>query len=198
MLDSFIQPFGEFSVSLLEISANFITAMSIWLAARNNFHTWWVGIVGCVLFGFLFFLSQLYADLTLQIFFIATSCLGWLQWVQKSDGLSLTVQRSNFAFILTRVLFAVVVAIAYGSILYKFTDAFAPYIDSLVLTFSVLAQLLMMQRRIESWPVWLVVNTISVPLYLSRGLNVTAFFYAVYWVNVLYGFSHWRKELAKA
>jgi nicotinamide mononucleotide transporter len=73
-----------------------------------------------------------------------------------------------------------------------------PYIDSLVLTFSVLAQLLMMQRRLENWWAWLVVDSIAVPLYISHGLYVTAFSYAMYWRNVLYGLYCWRREMAKA
>ncbi len=96
-----------------------------------------------------------------------------------------------------RIGLAIAVAVVYGSLLYRFTDAFAPYIDSLVLTFSVLAQLLMMRRRIENWFAWLIVNSIAVPLYISRELYLTAFFYGIYWCNVLYGLSYWRKELAK-
>ena len=42
----------------LEIAANVVTTLSIWLAARNSRHTWSTGIVGCVLFGVQFFRSQ--------------------------------------------------------------------------------------------------------------------------------------------
>ena len=38
----------------LELAANAVTATSIFLAARNNEHTWWTGIIGCTLFGMLF------------------------------------------------------------------------------------------------------------------------------------------------
>jgi nicotinamide mononucleotide transporter len=44
----------------LEISANAVNALSILLAARNSVHTWWTGILGCALFGAVFFLSRLY------------------------------------------------------------------------------------------------------------------------------------------
>ena len=57
----------------LEITANIVNLVAIALATRNSIHTWWTGIFGCVLFGWLFFNSQLYADVTLQLFFIITS-----------------------------------------------------------------------------------------------------------------------------
>ena len=60
----------------LELAANAVTATSIFLAARNNVHTWWTGIIGCTLFGMLFWDSQLYADVLLQAFFVATSVYG--------------------------------------------------------------------------------------------------------------------------
>jgi nicotinamide mononucleotide transporter len=73
------------------------------------------------------------------------------------------------------------------------TDAVAPLPDSAVLVFSVLAQFLLMERRLETWPVWLVVNTISVPLYLSQGLVGTAALYVAFWMNAAYGWRVWRR-----
>ena len=43
----------------LEIAANIMTAICIFLAGRNNVHTWWTGIVACVLFIVLFYTAKL-------------------------------------------------------------------------------------------------------------------------------------------
>ncbi len=83
---------------------------------------------------------------------------------------------------------------AYSLMLKHYTDAFAPFVDSTVLMFSIIAQVLLMGRRIETWPVWLLVNTISVPLYASRGLYPTAVLYAAYWINALVAWRHWRRQ----
>ena len=61
--------------------------------------------------------------------------------------------------------------------------------------FSIVAQLLLMGRRIESWPFWLLVNSISVPLYLSRGLQLTALLYAAYWFNALASWWFWHRQM---
>ena len=68
------------AVGYLEISANVMTTVAILLAGRNSIHTWWTGIVGCLLFCFLFYQSLLYADVVLQMFFIVTSMVGWWGW----------------------------------------------------------------------------------------------------------------------
>lgn len=184
-------------MSPLEVAANVFATASIWLAARNNVHLWWTGIVGCVLFGALFLQTQLYADATLQVFFIATSLWGWRLWRHGAGGAPTPVQRTSARTLVALTLAALAVTALYGSLLKHWTDAYAPFIDSAVLGFSVVAQLLLMQRRIETWPTWLIVNTLSVPLFASRGLWLTATLYAVYWVNAWHGWWHWRREMRR-
>jgi nicotinamide mononucleotide transporter len=178
-----------------EIAANLVNAASILLAGMNSVHTWWVGIIGCVLFGLLFFSARLYADATLQVFFIITSAVGWWQWLHGNRGAELPVRRTAPLPFACMVAASALVAAGYGWLLHRFTDAYAPFLDSLVLAFSVIAQLLLMRRHYESWWCWLVVNTVAVPLFLSRGLTITAVLYAVFWVNAVVALVRWRRLL---
>jgi len=176
-----------------ELAANLVNALSIILAGRNSIHTWWTGIVGCLLFAAVFFSAKLYADVTLQAFFIVTSVMGWITWARGENHRPLPIRRTGPR--LTAVLFVIGALVAgfYGWLLHRFTDAYAPFVDSIVLAFSVLGQLLLMGRRYESWFCWLLVNTIAVPLYISRGLNLTALLYAVFWVNSVVALFRWRR-----
>ena len=180
-------------VNPLEIAANAFNAASIVLAGRNHVQMWWTTIVGCLLFAQLFFSAKLYADVTLQAFFIATAGLGWWRWQRGDHGEALPVSYSTTPLIVAGIVAGVAVTAGYGWLLYRFTDAYAPFVDSLVLAFSVLGQLLLMERRVESWWCWLLVNTVAVPLYASRGLYLTAALYAAFWVNAIISLRHWRK-----
>jgi nicotinamide mononucleotide transporter len=183
----------------LEIGANAFNALSILLAARNSIHTWWVGIIGCVLFGIVFFLSRLYADTLLQIFFVGTSLVGWRQWLAGGDdGASLSVTGVSRALIIRVVLAAGAIAFGYGYALWRFTDAFAPFVDSLVLTLSVAGQILLMQRKYESWWFWLIVNTLSVVLFGARGLWITVALYSAFWINAILALVRWRRLVVSA
>jgi nicotinamide mononucleotide transporter len=177
----------------LELAANGMNALSIVLAGRNSIHTWWTGIFGCLLFGWLFFGTKLYADSTLQAFFVVTSALGWVRWrggrARRELSVSTTPPRSLGAMALC----ALAVALGYAWLLHRFTDAYAPLPDSIVLAFSVLGQLLLMGRRLETWWCWLLVNSVAVPLFASRGLYLTAALYAGFWVNALIALRHWRR-----
>jgi nicotinamide mononucleotide transporter len=183
----------------LEPVANVVMAISIWLAARNSVHTWSTGIAGCALFCLVFARNQLYADATLQLFFIATSLIGWWHWrhpavpVQSNERRITKAKPRTLAWMTVA---AIIVTLTYGSLLYRFTNAYLPYVDSCVLALSVIAQCLLMQRKMETWPFWLAVNTISVALFFSRGLVVTAALYSAYWANAWYGWWRWRKEFS--
>ena len=177
----------------LEIAANAFNAASIFLAGRNSIHMWWTTIVGCGLFTYVFFVSKLYADVTLQGFFIVTAGLGWWRWLHGGEGRELPVRYSSPQLLLGAGVAGALVTWGYGWLLYRYTDAYAPFVDSTVLAFSVLAQLLLIDRRVENWWLWILVNTIAVPLYASRGLYVTAILYAAFWVNAIVSLRRWRR-----
>jgi nicotinamide mononucleotide transporter len=182
-------------MTVLEAAANAITAASILLAGRNSIHTWWTGIAGGILFAMLFYQNKLFADVALQLSFIGTSILGWSRWSPAAGGQILPISQSPRLLLAAFALGGLVVTAGYGALLFRFTNAYAPFWDSAILVASVIAQLLLIRRKIENWPCWLLVNSIAVPLYASRGLYLTSGLYACYWVNAILSYLHWRDQL---
>jgi nicotinamide mononucleotide transporter len=181
-----------FGMSYLEIAANMMTVVCILLAGRNNIHTWWTGIVACVLFGVLFYQSQLYADVTLQVFFIATSVIGWYAWATKGpEAAGLPVNKADAGLLRMAVIGGAAVWLGYSFLLHKFTNAYLPFVDGAVMVLSIIAQLLLMRRSVENWPTWVLVNIISVPLYMLKDLKLTAFLYFVFLINAGISWKHW-------
>ena len=179
------------NASLLEYAANGFYLLAVFLAARNSIHTWWLGIIGCALFAVLFYQVKLYAEVVLMLFFIATNAIGWYQWGRQQGVKHISdtalLRLGGYAAL------ALLVTALYGLMLHRFTDAYAPFLDSAILMFSVIAQFLLMQRKQETWWFWLIVNTLAVPLYLSRELHLTALVYTGFWFNAWYGWYLWRK-----
>jgi nicotinamide mononucleotide transporter len=182
-------------ITPVEVGANALNTLAIFLAGRNNVHTWWTGICGCLLFGWVFFHAKLYADVTLQVFFVATSIQGYLSWQQRGVA-ELPITRAPPVMLGKLTLAGGAVVLGYGLVLHTFTDAYAPFLDSAILAFSVLGQLLLVQRRVESWLCWLLVNSLAVPVYWWRGLQLTSLLYVVYWINALIALRKWRLLLS--
>jgi len=186
--------------SPLELVANVFNAGSIVLAGRNNIHTWWTGTVGCALFAVLFFKTQLYADALLQLFFIGSNVVGWARWHARRDQqtaatIQRPIRRTPPLVLVAAVTAAIAIAAAHAWLLRRFTDAFAPVPDALVLVLSLLGQLLLIGRRIETWWCWIAVNSVAVPLYFARGLTVTSVLYVGFLVNAVISLRHWRATM---
>lgn len=186
-----------FTWSPLEAWANLFTVICIFLAGRNSVHTWWTGMVACGLFGALFYSVNLYADVMLQVFFVATSIIGWYNWRATVGTESKPITITEPSRLLVYLGAAVSSALLYGLVLHMFTDAWAPFIDSMVLTFSIMAQFLLMQRKLENWYVWIFVNILSVPLYFSRELYVTSALYSVFLVHAIWAAYSWKQKMLK-
>ena len=193
-------------MSPIEIGANVFNLLSVWFSARNNVHTWWSGIVGCALYSVMFLDVKLYADVTLQLFFVASCVIGWWNWKRggvRRDGVDardadatggeLPITRVSLLDAAGLTALAILAAAGYGWLLQAWTDAANPFIDSTVLALSILAQFLMVARKIETWPVWFVVDCIAVPLYGSKGLWLTAAVYAFFLVLVVMGWMRWSR-----
>lgn len=129
----------------------------------------------------------------LQVFFIVTSVIGWRAWTGTSDRDALPVRRTPARERVAYGAIALATGCAWAMMLQAFTDAWAPWADSAVMVSSVLAQLLLMHRRVESWPCWLLVNSIAVPLFWSRGLYLTSLLYGLYWLNAWVALVRWRR-----
>jgi len=188
------------NVSMLEWAAIAFTIACVFLAGRNSVHSWWIGIIGTSLYAALFYQYNLFADVLLQFFFVLTGFIGWYSWanpdwkvsfIEQSEKISNVTSKSTIIMFVT----ALLVAVAYGSLLKTFTSAYAPIIDSMVLTFSVVGQLLLMRRKVQTWPFWILVNTIAVPLYWSRELYPTAIMYSAFWVHAWWAWYNWKNIL---
>jgi len=177
---------------VLEIAANAALAVSAVLAGRNSIHTWWTGIVACALFALLYARTQLYASVALQVFLVATCAIGWWRWRHRELRPVRELGRGRPVYLWAAASTGLLAAAANGAVLAATTDAHAPFFDSLVLMFSVIAQLLQMRRRVEAWWFWIAVNIVAVPLYFSRGLVATSLLYVGLLVNAIVALRHWQ------
>lgn len=176
-----------------ELVANAFVAASIVLAARNSIHVWWTGIVGCAAFAWVFIDAKLYSDAILQVFFIAASIGGWWNWLRGNHGEPVPIRWTPTSRLVAMAAAGIAFTAGWAFLLARCTDAAAPLPDAAVLALSVLAQLLMMGRRVENWPVWIAVNTIAVPLFWSRDLRLTAVLYVFFWLNAWWAFFRWKR-----
>ncbi|ORA62630.1 nicotinamide riboside transporter PnuC [Mycobacteroides franklinii] len=166
------------------------------LAVRQNIWTFPVAIVSSLFYMVVFSRQTLYADAALQIMFIALALQGWYLWLRGSqDRQGVVVRRTPRAAWLPLALCVAALIAGLYAFLVAFTDSNVPQLDSVITGLSVVSQFMMNRKWIENWVLWIVTDTFSVGVYLYKGLNLTAGFYAFLSIMAAVGLWSWRKEL---
>jgi nicotinamide mononucleotide transporter len=183
-------------MSPLEIVAVVIGVINILLIIRRSVWNFPFGIVMVALYSVIFTQAKLYSDAGLQIFFLAANAYGWWAWARnKQDAGEVEVLRLSARESMIWAAGCVTAIAAWGSFMAHYTDASYPYWDASVAMLSIAGQILMAKRAIENWHYWIVVNVISIPLYLVKDLNLTAGLYGMFLILAIMGLREWMKAL---
>jgi len=196
-LDGAVFVIAGVPVSWSELLGDVTGAACVVLVAKQHVWNWPLGLANNVFWALLFWRAKLYSDSSLQVIFFALGCYGWWRWTRtREPGTELPVRqmRANE----WKVLVGLVVACTAGlaAWLSHATDSPAPIADATVLSLSLAATWAQAEKVIQSWWIWITVDVISVPLYVSRSLYPTAGLYAIFGILCVFGLRGWSRTLA--
>jgi nicotinamide mononucleotide transporter len=177
----------------LEVLAVLTSAGGTWLLARNSPLGWWIGLVGIVLYGFVFYQARLFAEIGLQVVYFVTSLQAIYIWLHGGDRKK---QRPVSRIPPRQVLITLVLAALSLWGLYELLihlRGAVPFWDALTTIMSLVAHIYLMFRIVENWYVWIAVNVIYIPLYASRGLYLTSALYVAFLVMAVYGLLNFQR-----
>jgi nicotinamide mononucleotide transporter len=186
-------------VTWLELAAFALALGCVILNVLEIHWGWPLAIAASVLYGWLFFSSRLYGDVVVQSFFVLSSLWGWYQWLfgrragPGSDAARpLSIARLGRRRSLQVAALWLALWPVCGLLLARFTDTDVPYFNAFPTVGSFVGQVLLALKFVETWPVWLIVNLVSVVLYASKSLWLTALLYVVFAALSLAGWRRWR------
>ena len=169
------------------------SVFQVLLARKNNSNNYLFGIAGISLSLYVMFFAKLYAEFTLNLYYLVMSIYGWLYWKfgkkQKETAISETTNQEKM----------ITAAIVIGTFslfwvfLTRFTDSDVPIWDSLVSAFAWAGMWLMARRKIENWILLNMSNIIAIPLLIHKGLYLYAALTAFLFIVAIFGYWEWRK-----
>ncbi|MCJ7715026.1 MAG: nicotinamide riboside transporter PnuC [Anaerolineales bacterium] len=207
-IDSVFFEILGYEMSYLEFFGTIAGALAVWLSAKANIWSWPIGIVNVVLFFFLFYQVQLYPDMFLQIFFFITNLLGWWRWANPKPGEENRKNELRASFLgMKKFILACCVGLTgtylFGTFaknlhalfpaVFSIPSAF-PYADSFVTVMSIVTTFLMIQKKIECWVMWILVDGLATYLYFVKGIKFVSIEYLAFCFIAAYGLWNWTRE----
>jgi len=187
-----------FADNYIEILGVITSLVYLYFSVKQNIWLWPFGIISSAFFIYIFYSNRFYADMSLQGYYLLISIYGLYNWAcgkpgTESEKLSVTRIRLLTAFILSIIFILLWLVIAI--LLNKLTDSDVPWGDALITAGSIIATWMLARKILEHWIVWIVVDAISVGLYLYKDMYPTVFLYFIFTVIAIFGFYRWKKDM---
>jgi len=181
--------------SLLELLAVVFAVAYLVLAVKENSLCWYAAGISTLIFLFIFWNVKLYMESGLQIYYLAMAFYGWYQWRDaQTETVSLRVSKWRAKQHIVALVLIAALTFVTGSLLNSGTDANMPYLDSFTTWASVVTTFMVARKILENWLYWLVIDSVSIYLYLDRELYFTSLLFAIYIVIIFFGWFAWNRS----
>ncbi|MCS7077174.1 MAG: nicotinamide riboside transporter PnuC [Bacteroidia bacterium] len=189
---------------MIELIAVVISVLAVFLTIRQSLWGWIFGIMGCLMYIYIFSTANLYGNMSLQVIFIINSLVGLYNWKYGAkDKPQLPLSRLNRT---EKILFPFAILLLSGLIiqifhklslnhLYIKDDLNYPFIlDSFSTAMCLVAQFFLIKKRVENWLIWAFNDFMCIFLFAYQKIYLTAALYALLAVMATIAFFTWRKS----
>ena len=197
-----------YEMSYLEFFGTIAGGVAVVLSAKANIWSWPIGIINVVLFFFLFYQVQLYPDMFLQVFFFVTNLIGWWRWANPDPGeedrkkeLKVSwMNKQQLALVVGVGLVGTFLVGTFAKNLHEFFPAVFnspsafPYADSFVTVMSIVTTFFMIEKKIESWILWIIIDVVAMYLYFAKEIKFVGIEYLLFCFIAAWGLYNWIKE----
>lgn len=178
-----------------ELFAVILALLYLLLATYQSLWCWVAAAISSLLFIKICFDARLYIESGLQFFYFVMALVGFWEWSRKKNNSSTqqVISDLNWNQALIGISICTLLSVAMAYFFQKNTNAMLPWVDAPVTVFSLWATWLVVQRVLQNWLFWIVIDTVAIYIYIVRDLHLTATLYALYVVLAIIGYYKWKK-----
>jgi len=200
-----------FTITGLEWLAMLLSLAYVILAARGSLWCWPAAFISTALYTYIFYEYLLLMDSALNGYYLVMAVYGYWAWsksnkitVNKSSkqitdnsnqDANFTVVSWQFSWHIKACAILAVISLCWGYVMANYTPADFPYLDTFTTVYAVFATYLMAQRVLENWIYWIVIDFISIFLYLQKALYPTTLLFIIFVGIACYGYAKWRNMM---
>ena len=180
-----------------EMVAVLLSVTYLLLAIKQSLWCWVAAFISTLIYTVLFFDASLLMDSALNLFYLVMAIYGWYLWkygkgINKNEELEITTYglAKNLKIIGTLI----IVSLILGYIMANYTRADFAYLDTFTTVFAVFTTYTLTKKVLENWLYWIVIDSVSIYIYINKGFYLTAVLFAFYTVLAFIAYNNWKKE----
>lgn len=166
------------------------------LAAKRLILCWLFALISSALYVYICFISKLYIETFLQVFYFGMGVLGWILW-NKSSAENNEIKTWGIRLNLINIILSGILTFGLGYYFKLNTNQASPFLDAFVTSFALSATLMITKKVHEGWAYFIAVDIVSIYLYASRELYLSSFLSIVYTILAIFGWLAWLKAMKK-
>ena len=192
----------------LELVAMLLALAYIVLAAQGSLWCWPAAFISTALYTVIFYDVLLLMDSALNAYYLIMAVYGYWVWQKKiptnTEGDSATkspplaIVSWSLNIHVKACMVLTVISFVLGYLIANYTPATFPYLDTFTTVFAIFATYLVTQKVLENWLYWVIIDALSIYLYIEKGLIPTTVLFIIYVIIAAYGYFKWKAIYKKS
>lgn len=168
------------------------------LTAKGKISSYFFNFIQMITYMIICWDAALYLEFGEQVFYFIVCIFGVFMWnknMKTNEDGTTQVKAKKFQlwqwFVVAAVVAVSTLALGYfgGEVL----GSTMPYLDAMTVALAVIAQLLMVWRYREQWACWILIDVISLIMFVALGNWSMVAMYVAWTANAFYGWYNWTK-----
>ncbi len=189
----------------IEITGTIFALIYLFFSINEKVWLWPTGFITSFFYLIVFFNSRFYADMALQLYYMAVSVYGWYHWIGKpkfksNDEIIKTKKLNFFQWLYYITGIIILNLVIYYLLLFLplylgLPAPEMPFLDAFTTAASIIATYLLARKILENWILWIIIDAVSMSMYFYKGLYVTTFLFMVYTGLAIVGYIKWKRNM---
>ena len=187
----------------LELIAMLLSLAYVILAAKGSLWCWPAAFISTALYTYIFYDVLLLMDSALNAYYLFMAVYGYWQWSkqknkQQNNSTEITIVSWGLNWHIKACIGLAVIAAILGYVMANFTPADFPYLDTYTTVYAVFSTYLVTKKVLENWLYWIVIDLVSIYLYIEKGLVPTTVLFIIFVIVACYGYFKWLNLYKKS
>lgn len=179
-----------------EAVAVVLAAAYLILAMKGNIWCWFAAFASTAIYTALFWKVSLLMESVLNMYYMAMAFYGFRQWSKgKGDDSGIEVISWSLRRHILLIVSTACISVVVGYLMATYTQASYAYLDAATTCFAVMTTYLVAKKVLENWLYWVVIDFVSIYLYLQKGLMLTSLLFILYVGMAIGGYFLWRTAM---